>query len=307
MPSTKGAETGLVVASFGRRLEVEDAHGGRVVCVVRGRRNEAAVGDGVRFAATSPGEGVIEDILPRTNLLYRSDEFRSKVFAANVTRLLIVVATSPGFSDDLIDRSLVAARAVDVEPVIVLNKVDLVASLEAARARLAPYRALGVPVVECSAKFEADAMREHLMPVLEGQRSIVMGQSGMGKSSIVNLLVPEARAATREISEALDSGKHTTTATRLYWLDPQRRSALIDSPGFQAFGLAHLAREEIEHGFPEFAPFRTQCRFYNCTHRHEPGCAVLAALAGGRITARRHALYATLIDEAGLDTAKRRG
>jgi ribosome biogenesis GTPase len=283
------------------------ADGERIACVVRGRKNEAAVGDAVAVAAAAPGQGVIEAVLPRTNLLYRSDAFKTKVFAANVTRLLVVVATSPSFSDELVNRALVAARAAGIEPFIVLNKVDLAEAAESSRQRLAGHRALGVRIVECSAKYATQAMLDELAPILSGHVSIVMGQSGMGKSSIVNLLVPEAKAATREISEALHSGKHTTTSTRLYWLDAQRHSALIDSPGFQEFGLAHLTREDIEQGFPEFAPHRTACRFYNCTHRHEPGCGVLAALEAGQVGIKRHALYAALIAEAGLDTAKQRG
>lgn len=178
---------------------------------------------------------------------------------------------------------------------IVLNKIDLPNGLDAARARLEPLRRLGVPVIELSAQDHA-MVHERLAPRLAGRTSLLLGQSGMGKSTLLNTLVPHAQAATREYSAALDMGRHTTTSTRLYHL-PEPGGDLIDSPGFQAFGLQHLNGEQILRGFPEFAPHIEHCRFYNCTHRHEPGCGVLAALQAGQIDAGRYALYLRILDE----------
>jgi len=135
-----------------------------------------------------------------------------------------------------------------------------------------------------------------LRPRLANYTTLLLGQSGMGKSTLLNALVPDAQAATQEHSVALDAGRHTTTTTRLYHL-PDRGGDLIDSPGFQAFGLRHLSVEDIEHGFPEFDKPRQACRFYNCTHQHEPGCGVLTAVASGEIAPERHALYVRLLQE----------
>lgn len=262
-------------------------------CFPRGKKGGATVGDYVEVAVKG-SEGSIERILERRNLLYRSDEMRTKQFAANVDLLLIVVSPEPMFSEDLAGRALVGAWCADIEPVIVLNKADL-PSVEVARRRLEPFRKLGVPIVETNA-VAAAATREALLPMLRGRCSLLLGQSAMGKSTLLNALVPDARAATQPHSEALGAGRHTTTTTRLYHL-PGGEGDLIDSPGFQAFGLQHLSPEEIQRGFPEFRVPTESCRFYNCTHRHEPGCGVLAALEGGEIAPERHALYERLLAE----------
>jgi ribosome biogenesis GTPase len=227
-------------------------------------------------------------------LLYRSDESRSKQFAANVDQLLIVVAVRPTFSDDLLGRALAGAWSAGITPIILLNKVDLLDGMPLALEKLQPFTQLGVQIVEVCAH-QAASVDEKILPLLKGKTSILIGQSAMGKSTLLNSLVPDALAATQAHSVALDAGKHTTTSTRLYHL-PAAGGDLIDSPGFQAFGLLHLDREDIERGFPEFATHRQTCRFYNCTHQHEPGCGVLTALAKGEIHATRHALYVRLLD-----------
>src|SRR5574343_590883 len=214
---------------------------------------------------------VIEAIQPRRSLLYRSNEIRQKLIAANVDQLVIVVATEPAFSDELVARALLAADSEDIEPLIVLNKADLIDKLPAARAQLATLTGLGYRVLELSALDHAEDLR----PYLQGKTSVLVGQSGMGKSTLVNALIPEANAATREISQALDSGKHTTTHATLYHLDA--KSDLIDSPGLQEFGLGHLDRQEIEYAFREFRDYLGQCRFRDCRHDREPGCALRAA------------------------------
>ncbi|GAA4341780.1 ribosome small subunit-dependent GTPase A [Pigmentiphaga soli] len=295
---SEAAVEGLVVAAFGRHFTVECDDGAVRQCYPRGKKATAAVGDRVRIGPEGRTEGAIVAVLPRRNLLYRSDQLRSKQFAANVDRLFIVTATEPDFSDDLVGRALAGAWSAGIAPHVILNKIDRPARLAQARARLAPVAALGVPVIELSA-LDAPAVRARLAPLLADATSLLLGQSGMGKSTLLNDLVPEAAAATQAHSEALGTGRHTTTSTRLYHLpaDIAHGARLIDSPGFQAFGLQHLDREQIARGFPEFGPYAPHCRFYNCTHLHEPGCAVLAALADGRIDPQRHALYARLLAE----------
>jgi ribosome biogenesis GTPase / thiamine phosphate phosphatase len=280
---------GRVIAAHGRQYVVELADGTRLPCFPRGKKSEVACGDRVAIQQTSDDQGVIEAIQPRTSLLYRSNEIRQKLIASNVDQVVIVVATEPGFSDELVTRALLAAESEEIKPLIVLNKCDLAEKLPAARAQLAIFANLGYRVLELSALAHAEDLR----PALHGHTSVLVGQSGMGKSTLVNALVPEARAATREISAALDSGKHTTTHAKLYHLDAD--SQLIDSPGLQEFGLGHLDRQEIEHAFREFRPYLGQCRFRDCRHDREPDCALVAAVGAGHIDARRFALYHRIV------------
>ena len=290
---------GLVIAAHGRHYLVAPEDGSPMLqCFPRGKRSEVAVGDRVIYEPTSADQGVIVEIGKRRNLLYRSDQYKSKLFAANLDQLLIVLATEPHFSEDLLGRALVAAEANELKPLIVLNKIDVTGALEGARKRLEPYRALGYTVVEVSIKTQPDAARPALLEHLQGHSTLLLGQSGMGKSTLVNLLIPDAEVATREISTALNSGRHTTTFTRLYPLPGADGGALIDSPGFQEFGLHHLTEGRLERAFPEFRPLLPNCRFYNCHHLQEPGCAILEAVADGRIRRERHALYAQLVHEA---------
>lgn len=285
--------SGLIIAAFGRQYLVEFPDGSTRLCFPRGKKSEIACGDRVEVMVTGEGQGVVEKTAERRSLLYRSNEFRQKLIAANVTQIVIVVATEPSFSDMLITRCLVAADSQEIKPLIVLNKCDLTTALPAAREGLQIYRNLGYPVVELSAKECGQA----LLPYLHGETSVLVGQSGMGKSTLINILIPEANAATREISEALDSGKHTTTHARLYHLD--EASDLIDSPGLQEFGLRHLDLATLEAGFPEFQPLLGQCRFRDCHHDREPDCALRAAVDNGAITARRFACYHELRAEIG--------
>ena len=277
--------TGRIVAAHGRQYLVELADGSRLPCFPRGKKSQLAVGDRVGIARASSDQGVIETVEPRRSLLYRSNEIRQKLIAANVDQLIVVVATEPAFSDELVTRSLLAAEDQEIASLIILNKCDLAPLLPAARERLHILARLGYRIVETCAREHADALR----PLLQGKTSVLVGQSGMGKSTLVNALIPEARAATREISQALDSGKHTTTHATLYHLDDE--SHLIDSPGLQDFGLGHLDRQALALAFREFAPFLGQCRFRDCRHEREPGCALGAAVEAGEIDSRRLALY----------------
>jgi ribosome biogenesis GTPase len=292
---TEHAVRGRVVSAHGRHYSVEFDNGHRRHCYPKGKRNEAAVGDWVLVQPQGEQEGQLLSIETRRNLLYRSDEWRTKQFAANVDLVLMVVAVKPTFSDDLLGRALTGAWAADTEAVIVLNKADLTDGLDLAREKLKPYRNLGVDIIELSA-LDATATGDALAHLLTHKTTLLLGQSAMGKSTLLNALVPDAQAATREHSQALDAGKHTTTTTRLYHL-PALNADLIDSPGVQAFGLAHLNLEDIERGFPEFHKHKQHCRFYNCSHHREPNCGVLAALGGGEIDPRRHALYLRLLAE----------
>ncbi|BCB26987.1 putative ribosome biogenesis GTPase RsgA [Sulfurimicrobium lacus] len=281
---------GQIIAAYGRQFTVELPDGKHVTCVTRGKKSGAACGDRVRIALTSPDQGVIEAIQPRQSLLYRSDAFREKIIAANVTQIIIVLAAVPSFYEDLVNRCLVAAEAAKIKALIVLNKADLVAETARAMETLQPYRNLGYPLLTLCAHSDIAPLR----PFLEGETSVLVGQSGMGKSSIINALFPGINLETREISKTLDSGKHTTTFAKIYHLDPD--SHIIDSPGLQEFGLHHLKPEEIDHAFIEFRPYLGQCKFNNCHHRSEPGCAVLAAVEAGSIHRRRLAAFHKLVN-----------
>ncbi len=282
---------GLVVGTHGRRNLVELAGGEILDCVTRGKRNALACGDQVDVARTGPGEGVVEAIAPRNSLLYRSDQYRQKLIASNVTQVIVVLAAVPSFYEELLNRCLVAADHENISVVIVLNKTDMAGESQAALQRLRCYSDLGFDVVAMSAKQDVAPLQRFL----DGNTSVLVGQSGMGKSTIVNKLLPLAGVATSEVSIALDSGRHTTTHARLYRLGPN--SALIDSPGMQEFGLHHLSESDLAHAFREFRPLLGRCRFHNCRHLVEPGCVLAAAVEAKNLDPVRLETYRKLVRE----------
>jgi ribosome biogenesis GTPase len=289
---------GTVVAAYGKRYQVElhqpasseHSEKTRISCVTRGKKTDLACGDIVTIQLTDKQEGVVESTLPRKTLLYRSNAFKSKMLAANVSQIVIVLATQPSFYEVLLNRCLVAAEAAGIKALIVLNKCDL-ADDSGAKQKLALYQQLGYQVLPLSAKEDISTLR----PYLQGEASILVGQSGMGKSTIINALLPTENVRTQEVSQVLDSGKHTTTAAHLYHLDTE--SLLIDSPGLQEFGLHHLSTDELEHAFVEFRPYLGKCRFNNCKHLQEPDCAITTAVQHNQVNKERFAIYQALRTE----------
>ncbi len=304
---TPELETGLVVGGFGRHFLVETPEGKRVICHPRGKKSQAVVGDQVRWLA-SRDEGTLEKIEPRRNLFYRQDEVRTKSFAANLDQVLILIAAEPEFSESQLARALIACEASGIEPLIALNKSDLDNAFSRAWNRLAPYRAMGYTVLATSLKTANAEAVEGLHRVMAGRTTLVLGPSGSGKSTLINLLVPGASAQTNEISQALNSGKHTTTSTTWYWIDSapatgslMQRSALIDSPGFQQFGLHHILPMQLASLMPDLKRHASDCKFYNCTHLHEPSCGVISAVKMGfkadGISTDRYRIYSELFAE----------
>lgn len=291
MPVASKSHPAQVIAVHGRHCVV-DVDGEPVTCVARGKKSHVACGDRVHIAMTAKGQGVIEAVEPRRTLLYRSDEHREKLIAANVDQMIVVLAAVPSFYQELLDRCLVAAEFQGVHPLVVLNKSDLVEESRAARERLRVYAQLGYEILPLVARTDVSPLE----PYLAGRSSVLVGQSGMGKSTIVNALVPDAGAAVGEISLALDSGRHTTTYARMYRLGAQSR--LIDSPGMQEFGLGHVPAKEIARCFPEMRPWLGQCRFNDCAHLVEPDCAVRIAADKGEIDRARLRSYTHLMEEA---------
>ena len=285
--------TGLVVASHGRHCMVESTDGERRICHPRGKKSQVVVGDQVEWLP-STDEGTIEKILPRRNLFYRQDEIRTKSFAANLDQVVILLAAEPEFSQMQLTRALIAAQAEHITPIIALNKSDLTDLFARALERLAPYTAMGYTVLQLAIKH---GRSDDLVERLQNKTSLILGPSGTGKSTLINQFIPNALVSTGEISHALNSGKHTTTSTNLYWVDAERTTALIDSPGFQEFGLHHIDAMQLAAYMPDFKPHVSECKFYNCTHLHEPGCGVQAAVASGEINASRYKLYGMLFAE----------
>jgi ribosome biogenesis GTPase len=291
-----------VVASYGRHFLVEDGAGSLYEAQRRGKRGDVVIGDRVRCAAAGNAQAAIEEILPRTTLLMRADGQRSKALAANVEHAIVVFAPRPAYSEWFVWRALIAAATAGVVPLVVLNKTDLDDDERGAHA-LRRLARLGYATIAVSAKVSPERTRTALLPLLQARSNLLVGQSGMGKSTLINLLVSQAGARVQEYSQRLNLGRQTTTASRLFPLDS---GSIIDTPGFQAFGLAHIDLNRLAAAMPEFAPHLGRCRFSDCRHLSEPDCAVRAALAGGDVDASRYAFFVALAGELDSSTAHAR-
>ena len=276
-------QTAQIITSYGRRYIVRTPNQQTYEASTRSKRTDYACGDFVNIQIINGEQAVIESVLPRQSLLYRQDAWKSKLIAANVTQLLIVIAAEPSPSEALLQRALIAAEAAHIRPVIVINKADL-PSTAALQEKLSFYAQLGYKIITLSALGNVDSLRDQLH-----------GETNIGKSTLTNALLGETLARTQTISAALDSGKHTTTHAQLYDLDDTTK--LIDSPGLQEFGLHHLAVADLLDYFPDLSHLIGQCRFHNCTHRAEPNCAVKAAAEHGDVSAERVALLQKITDE----------
>jgi ribosome biogenesis GTPase len=288
---------GRVIASHGRDATVLGEHGERVHCRLHGRRLEVVCGDHVRWrpGSTEGGAGVIVEVLPRARVLWRiSSRGEAEPVAANLTQLVAVVAPVPAPDFGLCDRYLAAAEWNGLAACVVANKCDLDGAAAALDAPLADYARIGYPVLRASQRLPGgvDLLRDRLA----GQVSVLVGQSGVGKSSLTNALVPGVEAAVDEISRASESGRHTTTTAFLYALPSG--GELIDSPGVRDFSPPLPAAREVAGGYREIAALAADCRFRDCSHRREPGCRVSSAAANGAVSLRRLESYRHLLELA---------
>jgi ribosome biogenesis GTPase len=287
-----------VRVAYGAHGVAEGPDGEFYDCLFRRKVGRPCCGDQVDISSTDGQSWVVEQLHPRRNEFVRADQRgRRHVVAANLDRVLVVIAPAPLPSRDLLDRYLIAVHSLGIEPVVVLNKSDLPVAghdpgSETLR-RLDHYAALGYTVVYTDAT-RADGI-EQLRPVVASGTSILVGQSGVGKSSLARRLLPDLDIQTGALSRVTGKGTHTTTTTILYRLPAG--GSLIDSPGVWEYGLWKLDDRDIASGFREFAGVSGRCKFNNCTHHHEPGCAIKAAVAAGAIAPWRHAAYTRLLEQ----------
>lgn len=285
-------QPGLIVSHFGQQVEVEGDDGRRQRCHVRSHLDGLVTGDRVAWHAGNP-TGVVSAREERRSLLSRPDSFgKLKPVAANIDHIVIVVAPQPEAHPNLIDRYLVAAEHLGIPPLLLLNKFDLLDDDHPLQAMLERYRRIGYPVVTASTK--VDHGLDTLKVTLRDQITIFVGQSGVGKSSLINVLLPGTDARVGALSDAAAKGRHTTTTARLFHF-PEGGS-LIDSPGIREFGLWNLDPDAITQGFIEFRPFIGLCRFRDCRHELEPGCALLQAIEDGKIDRQRVASYRQILN-----------
>ena len=307
--------TGRVVRNTGAHYVVEMPDGTEINCKVKGNfrikglrtTNPVAVGDFVTVGAPGPdGTAYITDIRDRRNYIIRRSINLSKqshIIAANVDQAVLVATLAhPTTSTNFIDRFLATAEAYRVHAVLCINKIDLLTEpddRELLDAVVHLYRTIGYDVVCISAR-TGEGM-DRLREILAGKVSLFSGNSGVGKSTIVNDLIPGIEQRTAEISAVHDQGMHTTTFSELFHLPGDPTGCIIDTPGVRGFGTVDFDRADVSHYFPEMFAASRDCRFGNCTHVHEPGCAVRAALDEGRIARSRYASYLSILDDSSDD------
>ena len=292
------SQPGRILVSYGGSGVVELDDGERLECKYRRSVGRPCCGDRVRVQRIDDGSGVVVEIEARGNVFARADSRqRKQIIAANLDRVVIVVAPAPQPSRDLVERYLVAVHSLGIEPVLVLNKTDLLGQVaiesDGPLGRLEDYRALGYPVLTTSCKGPPGT--GELDDALRNRVSILVGQSGVGKSSLVNAVLPDLDLQTGALSRVTGKGTHTTTTTIMYSLPCGGR--LIDSPGVWEYGLWRLEAADLAAGFIEFRDVAAQCRFNDCRHAGEPGCAVTNAVAEGAIRAWRYAAYRRLLEQ----------
>lgn len=278
-------QEGLLVTHHGATVEVEDHQGQVYRCALRQNLGPLVVGDHVMWQASEEGSGVVVALLPRHSELVRPSRHAGlKPVAANIDLMVIVSAPRPTFSEELLDRYLVAAELLHIEPLIIFNKKDLLddKALSVVESRLQVYRDIGVEalLLSCHEPKSFDSLKA----LLKNKTSVFVGQSGVGKSSLTQALLPGLAVKISGISTQ-GQGRHTTTASRLYHLP--EGGDVIDSPGVREFGLWHIDEKELLEGFREFAPFLGECQFRNCQHDKELGCALQKGVAEGKISAKR--------------------
>jgi ribosome biogenesis GTPase / thiamine phosphate phosphatase len=288
--SNKASIKALVTGDFGRDYLIELENKTECVATRKGKKTDITCGDEVIVTMTGAKAARIDELLPRRNVLFRKDAWREKTLAANIDQAVIIIAPHPTFSPTFLNLCLVACEAANIPATIMLNKKDL-PEFDAALKSIAYLERIGYQIMPMSAKFDIEPLR----PILAGKKTLLVGESGMGKSRTVNNLVMRDVAKEGNVSEALNSGKHTTTYTRLYWLD--KDTAIIDSPGMQSFGLFHLEDEDIAYAMPDFRTYFGECKFNDCAHIDEPGCAIITAAETGKIEAQRLTFYQALIEQ----------
>lgn len=287
------AREGRVIIRHGATLGVESSEGHIHQCQSRQHIGHPVCGDRVVWQQIDPTSGVVTALLPRDSVLSRPDySGQDKPLAANISQLVVVLAPRPEPSGYLLDQYLVTAETIGVKPLIAINKIDLLQGNDKRGflQQFAHYRKIGYPMVEVSAK--QDRGMDELTDKLKDQISILVGQSGVGKSSLIKALLPNLEIETGKLSQATGLGRHTTSAATCYHL-PQGGD-LIDSPGVRSFRLSRLSISQLEQGFPELRDYLGHCRFHNCSHEHEPGCAVRQAESEGKIHPQRLENYLQL-------------
>ncbi len=289
---------GQVITRYGQHADVEDSEGELVRCDLRRAVSSLVCGDKVIWrpykVSDSDFGGVIEAVEPRDSVFVRPDFYDGlKPVAANIDQIFIVSALLPDLTPNIIDRYLVAVEQLDITPVILINKMDLLNddNRDAVEETVNLYKSIGYQVLTMSAINEEGV--ESVRDLLVDKTSVFVGQSGVGKSSLVNSILPEVNILTKQVSDNSRLGVHTTTASRLYRLD--NGGSIIDSPGVREFAMWHLEKDEILHGFIEFRPFLTRCKFRDCKHQNDPGCAVQKAIDDKEISEQRYNSYKRIL------------